>query len=47
MAFFVCTIKLNLVMESATRKGRALDKSVSVPWPFSMGGTRDEVRKGI
>jgi DNA repair protein RadC len=23
-------------MESGTRKGRALDKSVSVPWPFSM-----------
>lgn len=34
VAAFVCGINFNLVMESGTRKGRALYKSVSVPWPF-------------
>jgi len=38
MAIFVCRINLNLVMESGTRKGRALVMSVSVPWPFVYGG---------
>jgi len=34
VAIFVCGVNLNLVMESGTRKGRALYLSVSVPWPF-------------
>ena len=41
MGFVVCTINMKLVMESVSRKAPTLDKSVSVPWPFSMGGMND------
>lgn len=45
MGFAVCTINLKLVMESVTRKGRALDMSVSVPWPFSFMEVEYEFRQ--
>lgn len=45
MAIFVSTIRL-IGMESGTRKGRALYKSVAVPCLFLfMGGLRDEERR--
>lgn len=42
MAFVVCSINLNLVMESGTRKGRkASNRALRTPWPlFVYGGVK-------
>lgn len=35
MGFVVCSINLNLVMESASRKAPEVsNRALSVPWPF-------------